>query len=85
MRPELEETLSQLHLQLESIDDLDEAEVERLRAAAHEIQSTLDRSDISSASLAERLQEATSKFSQSHPVLTNTVGRIADLLSQMGI
>jgi len=85
MRPELEETLAHLHQQLESIDDLDEAEVQRLRVAAFEIQSTLDRSDVSSATLAGRLEEATRQFSQSHPVLTNTVGRIADLLSQMGI
>ena len=85
MRPELEKTLAQLHQQLENIEDLNEADVQKLREVAQEIQSTLDRSDVSSATLAERLEEATRQFSQSHPALTNTVGRIADLLSQMGI
>lgn len=85
MRQKLEEILAELHTQLENIDDLDESQIQMLQSAAQEIQTTLDHSDVSSASLAQRLEEATRQFSQSHPTLTNTVGRIADLLSQMGI
>ena len=85
MRQSLEETLEDLHRQLEQTDDLDAEEIAALRKAVTEIQETLDRSDVSSSSLAQRLQESTQHFSQSHPVLTQTVGRIADLLAQMGI
>lgn len=85
MRQSLDETLKDLHEQLESVDDLDEDQIEMLHTALSEIKTTLDEKEVSSAGLAERLKEATQQFSGSHPVLTNTIGRVADLLSQMGI
>ncbi|MCA9133275.1 MAG: DUF4404 family protein [Planctomycetales bacterium] len=85
MRQNLEETLRDLHEQLAHAQDLDAEQVELLRAAVTEIEKTLDRTDVNSANLAEQLQEATERFSGSHPVLVQTVGRIADLLQQMGI
>ena len=85
MRNELEEALRQLHTALESIETLEPDEAERLRRAATEISSTLDEQEVDSATLAKRLQEQTDAFQESHPVLTQTVGRIADMLSQMGI
>ncbi|MCG8649337.1 MAG: DUF4404 family protein [Pirellulales bacterium] len=85
MHRDLIETLDDLHQQLAHIQDLDEEEVRRLRESVEEIQQSLDQSDVSSAGLAKRLQEASDRFQQSHPVLTQTVGRVADMLAQMGI
>ncbi|NND98479.1 MAG: DUF4404 family protein [Pirellulaceae bacterium] len=85
MHAELLETLKSLHLQLESIDDLDETEVELLQKSVTEIQETLEEKDVDSASLAKRFHEATESFRESHPVLTRTAGQFADMLSQMGI
>jgi hypothetical protein len=85
VRETLDQTLKDLHQQLAEVEDLDDEHVEMLRQALTEIQQTLDEKDVSSAGIADRLREATQQFSGSHPVLTNTVGRIADLLSQMGI
>jgi hypothetical protein len=85
MREKLETTLAELHQQLLSVADLDEQERLQLRQAAEEIQRTLDDAEVNSFSLAQRLQQATAHFEHSHPQLTNTVGRIADLLSQLGI
>ncbi|WP_145085771.1 DUF4404 family protein [Aureliella helgolandensis] len=85
MRQNLEPILEELHAELENAQDLDAEQLDMLRTAVAEIQSTLDQTDVSSATLAQRLQEATDQFSQSHPVLTNTIGRFADLLAQMGI
>ncbi|MCS7468408.1 DUF4404 family protein [Stieleria sp. ICT_E10.1] len=85
MRNELEEALRQLHTALESIETLEPDEAERLRRAVTEISSTLDEQEVDSATLAKRLQEQTDAFQESHPVLTQTVGRIADMLAQMGI
>jgi hypothetical protein len=56
-----------------------------LEATVNELQQSLDHNDVSSQSLAERLSEATLQFQESHPALTNSVGRIADMLAQMGI
>ena len=85
MRDELEEALGQLHSALESVDNLESDEAERLRQAVREISETLDEQHVDSAGLAKRLHEQTEAFQESHPVLTQTVGRIADMLAQMGI
>ena len=85
MRERLEDTLQELHEQLAGAQDLDTEQRELLRSALAEIQDTLDDSNVSSSTLAQRLWEATQRFSETHPILTQTAGRIADLLSQMGI
>ena len=85
MRQTLETTLAELHEHLSHAEDLDAEEVRLLRGAVEEIQSTLDDTEVNSATLAQRLVESTRHFGETHPLLTNTIGRIADLLSQMGI
>lgn len=85
MRHTLEQTLQELHEQLTHVEDLGPEQVEMLRSSVAEIKEALDEKDVSAAGLAERLQEATDQLKASHPVLTNTIGRVADLLSQIGI
>lgn len=85
MRTELDAAIAHLHDELTRIDDLEPAEIERLRTELDEIRETLDEQDISSSSLAERWQAQLEGFRESHPVLTENAGRIADMLSQMGI
>lgn len=85
MRESLEETLKNLHEQLAAEHLLDAEQVAMLRSAATEIEETLDRADVNSAGLAQDMQVKSLSFSETHPMLAQTIGRIADLLSQMGI
>ncbi|TWU02456.1 DUF4404 family protein [Stieleria varia] len=85
MREELDETIELLRQQLAAADDMDAAEAEELRQSLEGISSTLDHHEVNSATLAERLQQQADAFQESHPVLTQTVGRLADMLAQMGI
>jgi uncharacterized phage infection (PIP) family protein YhgE len=85
MRTELEKTLDQLHLQLQDVSELDEDEREQLRTTVAKIKSSLDEAEVNSHSLATGLQAATQSFSDAHPKLTENLGRVADMLSQMGI
>ena len=85
MREKLDETIHQLKEQLEAASDMDTNEAGELKRALEEISETLDHSDVSSASLAERLKGQAEAFQDSHPILTQTVGRLADMLAQMGI
>lgn len=85
MRTQLDETLQQLRAQLANLDSLSPAQREQLQATVNEIEQSLDQHDVSSHSLATRLSDATAEFQESHPSLTNSVGRIADMLAQMGI
>ena len=93
VRRKLDETLAELHEQLTSADDLLPEQLEQLRSTIQEIEATLnasineghDRSVEADGSIVDRLRRATAQIEQSHPTITATVGRIADLLSQLGI
>lgn len=85
MREPLNETLRTLREQLAAEQSLDAEQIALLRRAADEIEETLDRSDVNSGELAEQMRTDSLSFSETHPVLVQTIGRIADLLSQMGI
>ena len=73
--------LDELHQVLESAEDLDDASRDALRAAAGEIQATLDDEGSSLDLLRERLE----RFEESHPTLTEAVRRVVDQLAEMGI
>lgn len=85
MNDQLNETLQQLHQQLDGPQPLDDGDRERLRQAVLEIQQSLDQSEIDSAHLARDLHAKTESFAESHPTLTRLAGQVADLLGQMGI
>ena len=85
---QLRETLDLLHRQLDEAEDVD-ADVEtKLTGAIGDIVAVLEKqsgAEYEPASLGERLGEAERHFEQSHPTLSGTIGRLADILSQMGI
>ncbi|TWU11008.1 DUF4404 family protein [Allorhodopirellula heiligendammensis] len=85
MRTQLEETLQQLRAQLAGLESLAPEQRRQLQTTVDEIEHSLDEQDVSSHSIATRLSDATAEFQESHPSLTNSVGRIADMLAQMGI
>lgn len=86
MEQRLRQTLEQLHEELEQADSLDPGSRELLREVMGDIREALDRPQTSeSASLLDRLREATGEFEESHPRLTAAVGRVADALSNLGI
>ena len=85
MSSELKQTLDHLHDQLAEIEQLDEAEREQLQQAMKEIQQSLESSEIKSYDLAEQLAQQLEKFSEAHPKLVQTVGQVANTLSEMGI
>lgn len=85
MNDKLQETLADLHEQLQQIKELEPDERVRLEEAIAEIKQSLDQSDIQSSDLAERFHRSTEKFADAHPLLTRAAGQVADMLSQMGI
>jgi len=85
MQPTLEQTLSELHEQLESADNLGAEQTAMLRSTLAEIQQKLKANRHEVKSLSAQLMESVEQIQGSHPVLTNTIARVADLLAQMGI
>ena len=82
---ELTDALEVVHHQLGQSDQLDPEEVEKLRATMDEIQSVLDREPDRSETLSDRVSQSARRFEETHPRLTETLGRVADILQQMGI
>lgn len=74
-----------VHEELRQSEHLDPAEVERLRGTMREIHEALDRQDDESGTFSDRISESARHFEESHPRLTHTLGRVADMLQQMGI
>ena len=87
-RSSLPEILAELHEALEASGDELAAETRaELRETAEEIRKALDPAEAAelSVSLRERLTRTLESFEESHPKLTQLVGRVADALSDLGI
>lgn len=84
----LREVLDELHEALGASSDLDDEAREALFEAAREIRENLEREERTSGewqSLRQRLMESIERFEESHPRLTEIVGRVAESLSELGI
>ena len=80
------ELLQQLHQALEDKPALAAEDRELLRRLAADIQAALGSADAAPAGgLADRLQEAVTRFEVTHPDLTATMARAAKTLGDMGI
>ncbi|TWT81769.1 hypothetical protein CA13_32220 [Planctomycetes bacterium CA13] len=84
-KDDLIKALHIVHQELEEAENLDTSDVERLRATMKEIQSVIDEQADGPTTLSKQVTDSARSFEESHPVLTNTLGRIADMLQQMGI
>ncbi len=81
---DLVHALEVVHQELSDAEHLDPDEVERLRGTMAEIQTALESQSDESEVLSNRISDSARHFEESHPQLTNTLGRIADMLQQMG-
>ncbi|MFK8111277.1 MAG: DUF4404 family protein [Rubripirellula sp.] len=83
---ELNEALEVVHRELTDSEHLDGQDVEKLQATMKEIQAVLEKQvGEQEKSLSDQVADSAQRFGDSHPVLTKTLGRVADILQQMGI
>lgn len=82
---ELTDALKVLHRELTNSEDLDGEDVAHLEATMEQIQTVLEEKSENPETITGRVTTSAKKFEQSHPVLTESLGRIADILQQMGI
>jgi hypothetical protein len=85
----LRELLKELHSELERDESVAEEPRDLLRTVMSDIRERLDRDGGElfdwPASLGDRLRESAEHFGESHPRVAATVGRVIDVLSNMGI
>ena len=81
---DLDEALKVVLRELSRSEHLDAQEVEKLEATMNEIKTVLEKRADQEESLSERVTNSARRFEESHPVLTENLGRLADILQQMG-
>ena len=84
----LRKLLNQLHTELQQAHAVDDRSRELLRSVLRDIEDVLAHAGEAgqrSESITKRLREAVGAFEETHPMLTETVGRVADALAKMGI
>jgi hypothetical protein len=81
---DLREALDVVHRELSRSEHLDAEEVQKLKATMREIKAVLGDSEVEATTLSERVAGSARRFEESHPILTENLGRLADILQQMG-
>jgi hypothetical protein len=82
----LRQMLENLRAELHRAGDLDDSSRELLRVVESDIQQVLERAgEPHPESFTDRLRETVDRFEESHPTLTEAVGRVLDQLAKMGI
>jgi 5'-deoxynucleotidase YfbR-like HD superfamily hydrolase len=83
----LRQMLEQLHTELQRAPAADDRSRELLERARSDIQNLLDAKNPEkrAASIIDRLRELVAAFEETHPALTEAMGRVVDALATMGI
>jgi hypothetical protein len=81
----LRKILDELAGLLDDPEELDEESRAALRSAASEIESALETENFSLAVPLAALREGIGRFETSHPRITESIRRLVDQLSEMGI
>ena len=84
-RRALAEKLDKLRGELAASPSLSPAERARLERLIADVREHLEHEHHEPQSLADRLQDATSQFEESHPRLTLAIGAVAEALARIGI
>ena len=80
---EIKKLLEKLHDEIETIEHVDETNLQLLRELERDIDELIDRSDDST--LLERLREGIDRFEVSHPTLTAMLSEMSTILNNAGI
>jgi ElaB/YqjD/DUF883 family membrane-anchored ribosome-binding protein len=84
-RRALSERLDQLRSELAASASLSAADRARLEQLIADVRDHIDDERHEPESLADRLQDATSHFEETHPRLTLAIGAVAEALARLGI
>jgi ElaB/YqjD/DUF883 family membrane-anchored ribosome-binding protein len=81
----LSERLEQLRRELASSASLSAPDRQRLEQLIADVRDHVEFERHEPQSLADRLQDATTSFEETHPRLTQAIGAVAEALSRLGI
>ena len=81
----LEILLEQVHAELQKVDKVDADSVRLLQDLKQDVQGLLDKADVETPSILERMQRAMEQFEVDHPELTTLISEVSSILNNAGI
>ncbi|MCB0119227.1 MAG: DUF4404 family protein [Anaerolineales bacterium] len=81
----LETLLEQVHAELQKVDKVDADSVRLLQDLKQDVQGLLDKADVETPSILERMQRAMEQFEVDHPELTTLISEVSSILNNAGI
>ena len=81
----LETLLEQVHAELQKVDKVDADSIRLLQDLKQDVQGLLDKADVETPSILERMQRAMEQFEVDHPELTTLISEVSSILNNAGI
>ena len=81
----LETLLEQVHAELQKVDKVDAESIRLLQDLKQDVQGLLDKADVETPSILERMQRAMEQFEVDHPELTTLISEVSSILNNAGI
>lgn len=81
----LDALLEQVHAELQKVDKVDAESLKMLQDLEQDVQTLLEKSEVETPSILERMQKAVERFEVEHPTLTTLLSEISTILSNAGI
>lgn len=85
MNDKLDTLLEQVHAELQKVDKVDDDSLKLLQELEKDVQLLLERSDVETSSVLERMKKAVERFEVDHPALTDVISKVSAILSNAGI
>ena len=77
--------LERLSTQLQQTSSVDQTQNDQIRVLDERIKNTLESDTVSYSNLEDALNQSIISFEKDHPELAQTISRIANMLSSVGI
>jgi hypothetical protein len=81
----LDALLEQVHAELQKVDKFDADSLKLLQDLEQDIQSLLQKADVETPSVLDRIEKAVDRFEVEHPTLTALLSEASTILSNAGI
>jgi len=81
----LEALLEQVHAELQKVEKVDEESLKLLQDLNQDVEALLDKADVETPTILNRMRKAVEQFEVEHPALTTLISEASAILSNAGI
>lgn len=85
MSDKLDRLLKQVHAELQKVDKVDAESLKLLQDLKQDVQALLEKTEVETPTVVQRMRKAVEKFEVEHPALTTLISEVSNVLSNAGI